>query len=97
MIPKRIQLIGKNQIELPKTNYVSELFSIRSYLVGIQKENDFYKKRIKLLEKLKTNEKSDKYDEAIKQYNELIEENINNYVRELFNYKSIKRWTFNFF
>lgn len=97
MIPKRIQLIGKNQIELPKTNYVSELFSIRSYLVGIQNENDFYKKRIKLLEKLKTNEKSDKYDEAIKQYNELIEENINNYVRELFNYKSIKRWTFNFF
>lgn len=97
MISKRIQLIGKNQIELPKTNYVSELFSIRSYLVGIQKENDFYKKMIKLLEKLKTNEKSDKYDEAIKQYNELIEENINNYVRELFNYKSIKRWTFNFF
>ncbi len=98
MIPKKIQLVKKNHIELPKENYIKELFHIRSYLIGIQKENDFYKSRIKLLEKLKKkdSEKSKKYDESIKEYKELIEKNVNNYIRELFNYKAIKHWTFNF-
>lgn len=96
MIPKRIQLIQKNQVELPRGSYIREMFSIRSYLIGIQKENDFYKRRIKLLEKMREIEKSNKYDETIEQYKKLIEENINSYVAELFNYKAIKHWTFNF-
>lgn len=96
MIPKKIQLIEKSRVELPKGSYLMELFYIRSYLVGVRKENDFYKRRIKLLEKLRDNENSDEYDEVIKQYKKLIEDNINNYVRELFNYKVIKGGTFNF-